>query len=132
MSGGPPLSGTRIVRETLDGHDFSGCDLRDSVFLDVSLRGANFSKADLRGVEFIRCNLRDACFDAAVLGSNEFRGSCLAGATKLSEEQQDYVVIHGGSFIDMSGWEPDFHAALAATVDSERGEPEIASSDNGS
>jgi uncharacterized protein YjbI with pentapeptide repeats len=124
------LSGSRFVRQTLDGRDFSRCDLQDSLFRDVSLCGADFSHADLRGVQFIRCNLRGACFDAAVFGSNEFRGSCLAGATKLSEAQQDYVVIRGGSFIDMSGWEPDFDAALAATVDSDRGE--IASSGNGS
>ena len=113
------LRGSQFVRETLDGHDFSGCDLQRSLFKDASLAGADFSHADLREVGFIRCNLRGARFDSAMLGSNDFRGSCLAGATMLSEAQQEYIVVRGGSFLDMSGWEPDFEAALAATVDKE-------------
>ena len=132
MSGERQLRGSRFVRETLDGHDFSGCDLQRSLFRDVSLCGANFSHADLRGVDFIRCNLRGACFDSAMLEANEFRGSCLAGATMLSEAQQEYVVIRGGSFLDMTGWQPDFDAALAINVDSDPGDAEIASPDNGS
>jgi uncharacterized protein YjbI with pentapeptide repeats len=106
----PPMSTIRVfsdkekqeladqvfIESSLDLVDLVSADLRGARFRSVSLRGADLRGADLRGAQFVDCDMREACLRDVRLGDNRFDGSCLHGATGLSEDQKTYISTRGG------------------------------------
>ncbi len=69
------LNGVDLIfgpEDVVPGQDFSGSDLRSSIFHDVDLTSANFHNADLAGAQFINARLDSVQFNSARLVQTTF------------------------------------------------------------
>lgn len=101
---GLSMRGADLRQATVDGADFSECDLAEAKLYRVVARGARFEMADLRGAEMVSGNFMGASFARAVIYGADLRGANLHGAdmarvrsdaaVKLDEALLTKVRIH--------------------------------------
>jgi uncharacterized protein YjbI with pentapeptide repeats len=77
---GISMRGAEIRHATVDGADFSECDLAEAKFYRVVARGTRFEMADLRQAEMIAGNFMGASFARAAIYGADFRAANLHGA----------------------------------------------------
>lgn len=77
---GLSMRGAVLRHATVDGTDFSECDLAEAKLYRVVARGARFEMADLRQAEMIAGNFMGASFARAAIYGADFRAANLHGA----------------------------------------------------
>lgn len=89
---GLSMRGAVIRHATVDGADFSECDLAEAKLYRVVARGARFEMADLRQAEMISGNFMHASFARAAIYGADFRAANLHGAD-MARVRTDAAVL---------------------------------------
>jgi uncharacterized protein YjbI with pentapeptide repeats len=90
---GLSMRGAEIRHATVDGADFSECDLAEAKLYRVVARGARFEMADLRKAEMIAGNFMGASFARATIYGADFRAANLHGADMARVRTDDAVKL---------------------------------------
>ena len=118
LMSGLNLQGATLIQVAFNGSDLTGCDLRGVFaprlggvngrfrgvnFTGSDLRESIFTNADLTGARFVQCNLTNAIFTGANIDSALFIGANLTGAylTAVQNFQKavfEYAILNGAVF----------------------------------
>jgi uncharacterized protein YjbI with pentapeptide repeats len=110
MTVASPVWALNYSQQNLVEADFSGKDLRGSIFDHANLRSTNFSHANLQGVRFFSSNLESANFEgadlrgadleSARLTQTNFNNANLTGAFAINTLFNG-ATINGADFTDV-------------------------------
>jgi uncharacterized protein YjbI with pentapeptide repeats len=110
MTFASPVWALNYSQQNLVEADFSGKDLRGSIFDHANLRSTNFSHANLQGVRFFSSNLESANFEgadlrgadleSARLTQTNFNNANLTGAFAINTLFNG-ATINGADFTDV-------------------------------
>lgn len=118
---GLSMRGADIRHATLDGADFSECDLAEAKFYRVVARGARFEMADLRQAEMVSGNFMGASFARAVIYGVDFRAANLHAAD-MARVRSDAAVKLDEALLTKVRIHPR-HETEAATESEQGGSP---------
>jgi uncharacterized protein YjbI with pentapeptide repeats len=121
---GMELKGTIFSEASLDFANLQTSDLRDAQFDYANLIGANLVRANLEGSEifhadlnladFTEANLRNVRFEKVDLAEAKFAGAHLEGATFTDAENLEVRLVKGAVWDETTQWPPGFEKKLGA------------------
>ncbi len=101
------IDGLVLRRRTLDGIDFTGCELPHAQFLLSSLRGASFYCSNIRGADLRACDLTRADMRGVILRGADLYRAKLDGAdfrqAVLVRADRDPGMVPAGLNFDEDG-----------------------------